>query len=296
MPTIREWLNLEIITMVFATLAAVALVIDRYLKLLKEANTSYREWHEKRTKKGLILPPSPEEIAKYGAPSPQREDLKESAANVDSNEFKEKSVLAEPLFFSDPKVAQILPFTIFMLSALISSFAFAPSVYYPLRTLALLLVLIPFLPIYRALEWRISPIAVAVGAVIGVGWVVSPVTEVGPSSYGALSGELLLVWLVFRGIGTILIVPLVEELFFRDYLESRLRGGVGLGWVFGAAFVSGAVFATLNERWAEAFVAALLFSWLRWRSGRIGDAIIAHAVAKAIAFGTYIATGNLTAI
>lgn len=60
---------------------------------------------------------------------------------------------------------------------------------------------------------------------IGVMWVaitVAPSDAAPP--YGALTDGMAALWFLFRDVGTVVLVPLVEELFFRDYLESRLRG------------------------------------------------------------------------
>ena len=85
-----------------------------------------------------------------------------------------------------------------------------------------------FWPVYRQLVWRLDPVALAAGAVIGVVWVIIPYnpTDYTPA-YGELTGALVVGWMVMRGLGTIVLVPIIEELFFRDYLEGRLRQLVG---------------------------------------------------------------------
>jgi len=204
--------------------------------------------------------------------------------------------IAPPPFWSDPTVARILPFAVFMLSALaVSTLAQVPGAAYPFRVLAMIAVVLPFWPIYRALDWRLDPVALLGGAAIGLMWVLIPVPE-GAAPYGALAGGLLVLWFIARGIGTILLVPLIEELFFRDYLERRLRFGSGPAWVVLAAFLSAALFAALHARWAEAFVAGLVFSVVARRRGRIGDAILAHGIANAIVFATAVIGGNLSII
>jgi membrane protease YdiL (CAAX protease family) len=85
-------------------------------------------------------------------------------------------------------------------------------------------------------------------------------------------------------------------LFFRGYLEKRLRLGSGIAWMIVAAVVTAALFAALHDRWAEAFVASLAFSWAAQRNGRVTDAILSHAVANAVVFGAAVATGNLAII
>lgn len=200
---------------------------------------------------------------------------------------------------ADPQAARILPFAIFMLTAVVvPAITHTPALFYPLRVVLVAAVLALFWPILRALVWRIAPVAVAGGVIMGAIWIAIPVPP-GAAPYGDLTGGALLAWYVFRGLGTVLIVPLVEELFFRDYLERRLRGDDRPApWrALGAALVTAALFAALHDRWAEAFAAGLVFSWLAHRAnGRIADAIVAHGVANLVVFAGAVATGNLAMI
>lgn len=198
-------------------------------------------------------------------------------------------------FFRDPVVAHILPFAIFMLSAMLAqAFSQSPGVIYPARALLMAGVLVMFLPVYRALNWRFDLVAVGIGAAIGVMWVLIPVAEPDTTPpYGELAGIMLVLWFVARGIGTTVLVPVIEELFFRGYLESKLRRHDNLIWAIGAAVVIAVLFALLHSRWAEAFIASLAFSYVMYRSGRVTDAIVSHGVANAIVFGVALATGQM---
>ncbi|MBU2993997.1 exosortase E/protease, VPEID-CTERM system [Octadecabacter sp. 1_MG-2023] len=206
---------------------------------------------------------------------------------------------AAPLpFLQDPIVAQILPFAVFMLSALVAStLSQIPSAVYPIRVVLMCGVLALVWPYFRGLAWRIDPVALAVGAFIAAYWVLIPVeaTDTAPP-YGTLSGVMLVAWFVARGFGTIVLIPIIEEAFFRGYLETRLRLGTGLAWRIGAALMTAALFAALHGRWAEAFVAGLLFSWVAARRGNIADAILSHSVANALIFATAVISGNLAMI
>ncbi|WP_425280288.1 exosortase E/protease, VPEID-CTERM system [Roseivivax halodurans] len=201
-------------------------------------------------------------------------------------------------FWQDPVVARILPFATFMLGALLASaFLMQPALAYPARAVALIAVMAPFWPLYRSLGWRADPGAMGVGALVAAMWILIPVPAAEAPPYGALSGGLLALWILARGIGTTLLIPVIEELFFRDYLESRIRRGSGPLWAIVAALVSAGLFAALHDRWAEAFVAGLAFSWLARRSGgRIADAILAHGLANGLIFAAALATGRFEII
>ncbi|MDO5612967.1 MAG: exosortase E/protease, VPEID-CTERM system [Paracoccus sp. (in: a-proteobacteria)] len=213
-----------------------------------------------------------------------------------------RQFVAPPPLRHDPQAARILPFAVFMLTAVVvPAITQSPAMFYPARVLLLAAAVALFWPFIRSLDWRISPLALAVGAAVGIGWVMVPVEPAEVAPYGALTGGALVLWYLFRGIGTVLLVPLVEELFFRDYLESRIRGSAPdqpapLWRVLVAALITAALFAALHDRWVEALIAGLAFSWVTRRSGRISDAILAHAVANLIVFAVAAITGNLAII
>lgn len=199
--------------------------------------------------------------------------------------------LTLPPYFRDPAVTRILPFIVFMASALLAStLSTEPSLLYPWRALAMGAVLALFWPMLRALPWRIDPLALGAGVVIAVMWIfVAP--DTGDAPYGALAGGALALWLVARILGTTLFVPIIEELFFRDYLMSRIAPA-GKGWPMAAAVViTTALFALLHDRWIVAAIAGLIFAGLVWRSRNITDAILAHGVANGLIALFAFATG-----
>ncbi|WP_162798917.1 exosortase E/protease, VPEID-CTERM system [Paracoccus indicus] len=208
-----------------------------------------------------------------------------------------------PPLWRDPVAARILPFAVFMLTAVVApAISMTPAMLYPLRVILVAAAVALVWPVLRNLVWRISPLSWLAGILVGVMWVLIPVAPTeGPLPYGTLSGGMVALWFLFRGIGTVLLVPLVEELFFRDYLETRLRGSepdspAPMARVILAALITAGLFAALHDRWAEAFVAGLVFSLVARRSGRISDAIAAHAAANLVVFAVAVVTGNLAII
>lgn len=101
------------------------------------------------------------------------------------------------------------------------------------------------------------------------------------------SAGFLGLWLVFRLAGTVIIVPVIEELAFRGYLQRRLVAAdftavpQGL-WHWAAVLVSAAAFGAMHGHWLAGFLAGMGFSLAAHLRGRLGDAIIAHAVANAV--------------
>ena len=102
-------------------------------------------------------------------------------------------------------------------------------------------------------------------------------------------------WVFSRIFGTTLLVPLIEELFFRGYLLRRLDSG-GIAMRVVAIATSAGLFAVLHDRWLLAVAAGVVLSLLVLRQGRLTDAILAHVVANGIVAFWAVATGDWTII
>ena len=75
--------------------------------------------------------------------------------------------------------------------------------------------------------------------------------------------------------------PALEELLFRGFLQSALIGLVG---PWRAILATSIVFAALHDPGAMVpiFTLSLLLGWLRYRTGRLEAAILAHCVWNAV--------------
>lgn len=183
----------------------------------------------------------------------------------------------------DPVAAQILPFAAFMVtSTLIAAVFLQPGFGTPLNTVVLAAMTQFFLPVYRALPWRPDPLALLGGLVVGIGWIAAappPDAELS-AAVASLSIGGLIAWAILRVLGTTILVPLVEEMFFRGYLLTRLDGPQP--WRRAAAVILSSLgFALLHGRWLEAGLAGLVFAAVMLRRGRVTDAIWAHVMANA---------------
>ena len=132
-------------------------------------------------------------------------------------------------------------------------------------------------------------IAVVVGLVVFVLWISldAPWMKLGEATAGftPLDAQGRIDWplVVVRWIGAALIVPVMEELFWRSYLmrwiqspqfESAVPQKVGLKAVVLSTFV----FMLAHTLWLAAIVAGLAYALLYLRSGKLWLPIIAHAV------------------
>lgn len=205
---------------------------------------------------------------------------------------------ALPSFWSDPIVAQILPFFVFMASALLAStFAADPSNAYPARALAMLVVIGLVWQYFKTLPWRLDPLAISTGVFIAVYWIAFSDPPQEAPAYAEAGALWAVIWIVSRVVGTTLFVPLIEEVFFRGYLMDRIGPKESARWRIAlSVIVTTALFAALHDRWIEAAVAGALFAWLKLRRDNISDPIIAHIVANGLIAGWAIMSGNWGAI
>lgn len=206
-----------------------------------------------------------------------------------------------PPISEDWNAARLLPFAVFMGAALLAStFFLEPEIAYPLRFAAVVATLWMFRGLIRAIAWRLSPAALAAGALIGVAWLATSADHV-PGGLDEALSELgavaFAIWVASRVLATALAVPLIEELFFRSYLPERLGAGRSTALTILAIGLSTAAFAWLHDRWVAAALAGLVFAWLAYRpGGRLSDAIVAHAVANALIAGYALTRGEWSAI
>lgn len=104
--------------------------------------------------------------------------------------------------------------------------------------------------------------------------------------------------LALRTVRAVLIVPVIEELFWRGWLMRWLVAadfrGVPLGTYTASSFwIVAAMFATEHgPYWDVGLVAGVLFNWWMIRTKSLGDLILAHAVANACLSAYVIAAGK----
>jgi uncharacterized protein len=106
-------------------------------------------------------------------------------------------------------------------------------------------------------------------------------------SHGARIG-----FYVVRLIGLVLVVPLIEELFWRSFLIRWLidpdfrRIPIGQVTLFSAA-VTSVLFAVAHPEWLPALLTGLLWAWLLHQTRSLAACLISHVVAN-LALGIYV--------
>jgi CAAX prenyl protease-like protein len=101
-------------------------------------------------------------------------------------------------------------------------------------------------------------------------------------------------FIVIRFAGLVLLVPLIEELFWRSFLIRWLINPdftkVPIGKVtLMAAGVTSAVFALAHPEWLPALLTGLLWAWLLHQTRSLSACVLSHAIAN-LALGVYVLT------
>ncbi len=200
-------------------------------------------------------------------------------------------------YASAPEYPRVAPFGIFVvLTVLQQEKAFGPASYYWLYVVKTVLVAWmlwearSFVPEMR---WKISLEAILVGILIfavwvgldgyyprlaklGKGW--NPNDQFGPGSAAAWA------CIVFRIAGSSLVVPPIEELFYRSFLYRYFVKidfrAMPLGQFHPLSFaVTSILFGLMHpEQWVAGILCGLAYQWLVVRNNRLGDAMTAHAI------------------
>ncbi len=196
--------------------------------------------------------------------------------------------------FRTPEGAYLLPLLFLIATALVTALFTAEFDYlYPLRVITALIPLWLFRDYYTELRWSWSWTPIALGVVVFVLWVAleppsDPTTErMIPDALGEMSTAVATLWLVARIVGSVLIVPIAEELAFRGYLLRRLIDAdfmsVSPKHFTALSFVGSSVaFGVLHGRWIAGILAGMIYATAQYRSGRLTDAIVAHAITNGL--------------
>ena len=119
------------------------------------------------------------------------------------------------------------------------------------------------------------------------------------TQFQPIDGQSRIEWplVAVRWIGATLMVPVMEELFWRSFLMRWIERAqfervdphhVGLRAIVLSTFV----FMLAHTLWLAAVLAGLAYAWLYVRSGKLWLPVIAHAVTNGTLGFWVVATGN----
>jgi exosortase E/protease (VPEID-CTERM system) len=173
---------------------------------------------------------------------------------------------------------------------------------YPLRFIAALGVLLYFRRQLSALDWHFTWRGPAVGAAVFLMWIAAAHFLQAPASMpgklAALSAPLRDSWIGVRVMAAVFTVPLAEELAYRGYLMRRLSHREfdsvpfrSVRWP--ALAISAVVFGVAHGAlWLPGIAAGVAFGWLLMHTGRIGESVVAHALANGLIAASVLAANQ----
>jgi CAAX prenyl protease-like protein len=173
---------------------------------------------------------------------------------------------------------------------------------YPLRVVAALATLWVLRHGYRALPWTWSWGAVAYGVVALALWMaLEPAPAASSHDLGAALAVLptaaAALWLGFRVLGSVVTVPIAEELAFRGYLARRLVAAdferLSPGHFSCLALIGSSVlFGAMHSRLVAGTLTGALYFLCFRRRGELADSILAHAVTNGLIAAYVLTTGH----
>jgi exosortase E/protease (VPEID-CTERM system) len=218
--------------------------------------------------------------------------------------FFARTSAARPRTRADRRAsAFLMPFVALMLaSVLIAAAAPHDRALYPVKIVAVLLVVWAYRDVYQEIHWGSYGEPALAGLIVGAAWIATadPDPDAG-AALGAWLGQQgvawLVVWLGLRVIGSVFIVPVVEELGFRGFLYrwivARNFQEVSFAHFSAVALVASSLaFGLLHGRWVAASVSGAVFALVMWRTNSLSGPIVAHAVANALICAWAIGAGQ----
>lgn len=173
---------------------------------------------------------------------------------------------------------------------------------YPAGVLVTALALFRYRSAFRPIPREITLVPVGIGAGVFAIWMVlqAPAAEAGAGSappWAGMPAGLAFAWILFRVVGSVVTVPIAEELAFRGYLFRKLAGGdfdpaqpIRFTWFPFAA--SSVLFGLLHNGWIAGTVAGAAFALAACHRGRLADAVIAHMSANGLIAVSVLAFGR----
>jgi CAAX prenyl protease-like protein len=211
---------------------------------------------------------------------------------------------------SSPILARVVPFAAFALLTLLQGHFGENSQYwiYAVKTGIGAWMIWVVRPYVSEMRWKFSWEAVVVAVIIFVVWVgldsyypmlPGRLKAYNPNSTYGAGSALAILFIGVRILGSSLVVPPLEEVFYRSFLYRYLQKSDFLKIALGrfelkAFLIAGIVFGVGHYEWLPGILCAFAFQWLVCRKDRLGDAIFAHAITNfllglwVVARGAYI--------
>jgi CAAX prenyl protease-like protein len=210
---------------------------------------------------------------------------------------------AAPQATDNPTAAYLMPLLAILAAGVLSQATSSGfEMLYALRPAAGLWVLAHYRSKLKALDWRCSWRGPAVGVLVFLVWILAAHFLLAPSpmpdKLASMPVALRGFWVVSRIAGSVLIVPIAEELAYRGYLMRRLINvdfeSVPFRSVHWPALAATAILFGLAHGvlWLPGVAAGLAYGLILIRRGGIGEAFAAHATTNALIAGSVLAANQ----
>lgn len=188
--------------------------------------------------------------------------------------------------------AHLVPLMALLLASMLSAaFSAGFDALYPVGVVATAIALYRYRAVYRTLPFDISGVSVGIGALVYLFWILLTPAGAGRDASVAippdLAAPLAYLWIVARVVGSVVTVPIAEELAFRGYLIRKLVDADfervparRFTWLSFAG--SSLLFGLMHDSWVAGTMAGAAFAVAVYHRGRTTDAIVAHATANAL--------------
>ena len=203
-----------------------------------------------------------------------------------------------------PLISRVVPFVIFVaLTALQGKYGLSYYGVYCAKTFVGAFLVWLMWPLVKEMRWAFSWEAIAIGIFVAVFWVGldpycpkwmkvdrvwNPDIDLDANSTPALA------YIAIRIIGSTLVVPHMEEVFFRSFLYRYIIKvdflSVPLNHFNVRSFLITSVLFGIEHgnQWIAGILCGFCYQWLVLRKNRLGDAMTAHAISNLL-LGAYVA-------
>jgi exosortase E/protease (VPEID-CTERM system) len=199
-----------------------------------------------------------------------------------------------PITHDNPTASYLLPFLAILAAGMLSRAASANFEWlYALRLIAAAAALWVFRDSLRSIDWRAGWMGIAAGAAVFALWIGIDMWQGTPAAampveLAGANAPVRIFWIVLRAAAAVVTVPIAEELAFRGFLMRRFQSAAfetipfaGVAWT--GVLLSSLAFGFLHgDRWIAGVLAGLVYAVVCRRSGRLGEAAVAHGVTNAL--------------
>jgi CAAX prenyl protease-like protein len=200
---------------------------------------------------------------------------------------------------ASPVSVRVAPFAVFLALTFAQGRLGPGSAYwlYLAKTLVGAGLIVWMRPLVEEIRWRCSWEAVAAGVGVFALWVgldphypkwIGATEAWNPArDFGGWAGWF---FVAVRIVGSSLVVPPLEEVFYRSFLYRYVMKPDFLGvplasFAWTPLLVTSAIFGLAHREWLAGLLCGLAYQWLVIRKGRLGDAMTAHAITNLLLGG-----------